>query len=70
VVAGAFRQEKNAQKIFERLSRLGYKARLLQIWIVSVVCSYATLLEASKSKNKFKKMMNNQQLALNSVFII
>jgi hypothetical protein len=28
VVAGAFREEKNAQKIFERLSKLGYKAKI------------------------------------------
>ena len=62
VMAGAFREEKNAQKIFERLSNLGYKARRIapnKHGLFPVLYgSYATYAEAEKAKAEIQKTDN------------
>ncbi len=62
IMAGAFRDEKNAQKIYERLSGLGYKAKRLEpnkhgLFPV-LYGSYATLAEAEKAKQEIQKTDN------------
>ena len=63
VVAGAFREEKNAQKIFERLSKLGYKAKRIapnKYGLFPVLYgSYATLAEANKVKTEVQEKDNS-----------
>jgi cell division protein FtsN len=53
-MAGAFREEKNADKIFKRLSKLGYKAKRIEAnkyGLYPVLYgSYATYAEADKAK--------------------
>ena len=61
-MAGAFRDEKNAQKIYERLSDLGYKAKRLEpnkhgLFPV-IYGSYATFAEAEKAKQEIQKTDN------------
>jgi cell division protein FtsN len=56
-MAGAFREEKNADKIFKRLSKLGYKAKRIEAHKYGILYygSYATYAEADKAKKKFRK---------------
>lgn len=62
VMAGAFREEKNAQKIFERLSNQGYKARRIapnKHGLFPVLYgSYATFAEAEKAKKEIQEKDN------------
>ena len=62
VVAGAFREEKNAEKIFNRLSNLGYKARKMapnKFGLFPVLYgSYATYAEAEKAKKEIQEKDN------------
>jgi cell division septation protein DedD len=62
VVAGAFREEKNAQKIFERLSKLGYKAKRIapnKYGLFPVLYgSYSTIGEAEKAKKEIQEKDN------------
>jgi hypothetical protein len=61
-MAGAFREEKNADKIFKRLSDLGYKARRIpanKYGLYPVLyASYATYAEADKAKKEIQKTDN------------
>ncbi|PKH66793.1 SPOR domain-containing protein [Flavobacterium sp. ALD4] len=62
IVAGAFREEKNADKIFKRLSDLGYKARRIEAnkyGLYPVLYgSYTTYAEADKAKKEIQKTDN------------
>ncbi len=62
VMAGAFRDERNAEKIFKRLSDLGYKAKRIpqnKYGLYPVLYgSYATLAEAAKAKKEIKEKEN------------
>jgi preprotein translocase subunit Sss1 len=62
IMAGAFREEGNAQKAFERLSDQGYKARRIpqnKYGLFPVLYgSYATLSEAEKAKQEIQKTVN------------
>lgn len=62
IVAGAFREEKNANKIFNRLSNLGYKARRIAVnkyGLYPVLYgSYATYEEATKAKKEIQEKDN------------
>lgn len=62
IMAGAFREEKNAQKIFEKLSNQGYKARRIpqnKYGLFPVLYgSYATYGEAEKTKQEIQKIEN------------
>ena len=62
VVAGAFRQEANAEKAFESLNKLGYKARRVapnKHGLFPVLYgSYATYAEAQKAMDTIQKVHN------------
>ncbi len=62
VVAGAFRQEANAEKIFESLTKMGYKARRIapnKNGLFPVLYgSYATFAEAQKAMDTIQKVHN------------
>jgi len=62
IMAGAFRDEKNAQKAFEKLSNLGYKARRIpqnKYGLFPVLYgSYATFAEAERAKLEIQKASN------------
>lgn len=62
IMAGAFREEKNAQKKFEQLSREGFKARRIpqnKYGLFPVLYgSYATFAEADKAKQEIRKTVN------------
>jgi hypothetical protein len=62
IMAGAFREEKNAQKIFNQLSNQGYKARRIaqnKYGLFPVLYgSYPTFAEAEKAKVKIQKTVN------------
>jgi hypothetical protein len=62
IMAGAFREENNAQKIFEKLSGQGYKARRIpqnKHGLFPVLYgSYATFAEAEKAKQEIQKTEN------------
>ena len=62
IMAGAFREEKNADKIFKRLSDQGYKAKRISInkyGLYPVLYgSYATFAEADKAKKEIQKNDN------------
>jgi len=62
IMAGAFREEENAQKTFEKLSELGYKARRIpqnKYGLFPVLYgSYATYAEAEKAKQEIQKTQN------------
>lgn len=62
IMAGAFREERNAQKAFERLSNQGYKARRIpqnKYGLFPVLYgSYATFAEAEKAKQEIRKTVN------------
>jgi hypothetical protein len=62
IMAGAFREEENAQKIFKKLSELGYKARRIpqnKYGLFPVLYgSYATYTEAEKAKQEIQKTQN------------
>jgi hypothetical protein len=62
IMAGAFREERNAQKIFEKLSNQGYKARRIpqnKYGLFPVLYgSYATYAEAEKAKQEIQKTEN------------
>ena len=61
-MAGAFRDEKNAQKKFKELSNLGYKARRIpqnKHGLYPVLYgSYRTFAEANKAKEEIIKTDN------------
>lgn len=62
IMAGAFREERNAQKAFEKLSDQGYKARRIpqnKYGLFPVLYgSYATFAEAEKAKKEIQKTDN------------
>lgn len=62
IMAGAFRDERNAQKIFEKLSSQGYKARRIpenKYGLFPVLYgSYATFAEAEKAKQEIRNTVN------------
>lgn len=62
VVAGAFRDEKNAEQVFKKLTNLGYKARRLEVnkhGLYPVLYgSFTTYSEAYKVKNEVQKSDN------------
>ena len=62
LMAGAFREEKNAQKIFKQLSKQGYKARRIaqnKYGLYPVLYgSYPTFTEAEKAKIEIQKTVN------------
>ena len=62
IMAGAFREERNAQKAFERLSGQGYKARRIpqnKYGLFPVLYgSYATFPEAEKAKKEIQNTVN------------
>ena len=62
IMAGAFRDEKNAQKAFEKLSSQGYKARRIpqnKYGLFPVLYgSYATFDEAEKAKREIQNTIN------------
>ena len=62
IMAGAFRDERNAQKAFERLSDQGYKARRIaqnKYGLFPVLYgSYATFAEADKAKQEIRNTIN------------
>ncbi len=62
VMAGAFRDEKNAEKIFKRLSNLGYKAKRIpqnKHGLYPVLYgSYATFAEAEQAKKEIQEKDN------------
>ena len=64
IMAGAFREEANADKIYNRLSTLGYKARRIAInkhGLYPVLYgSYATFAEAEKAQKEIQKNDNPQ----------
>lgn len=59
IVAGAFRNERNAQRIFEKLSNLGFKARRIEknnFGLFPVLFgSYPTYLDAQKALKEIRK---------------
>ena len=62
VVAGAFRNEANAQRIFERLSKKGFKSRRIEknkhgLYPV-LYGSFSTYAEAQKEMSKIQKTQN------------
>ncbi|HEY6144310.1 MAG TPA: SPOR domain-containing protein, partial [Flavobacterium sp.] len=62
IMAGAFRDEKNAEKIFEKLTNQGFKARRIpqnRHGLFPVLYgSYATFAEAEKAKQEIQKTEN------------
>jgi hypothetical protein len=62
IMAGAFRDEKNAEKIFENLNKLGFKARRIGVnkhgLFPVLYGSYKTFAEAEKAKNEIQKTHN------------
>ena len=62
IMAGAFREERNAQKAFEKLSNQGYKARRIpqnKYGLFPVLYgSYATFPEAEKAKQEIRNTVN------------
>lgn len=62
IMAGAFREEENAQKTFKKLSELGYKARRIpqnKYGLFPVLYgSFATYAEAEKAKQEIQKTDN------------
>ena len=62
IMAGAFRDEQNAQKKLEQLSSQGYKARRIpqnKFGLYPVIYgSYATYAEAEKAKDEIKQTIN------------
>ena len=62
IMAGAFREERNAQKAFEKLSNQGYKARRIpqnKYGLYPVLYgSYATFAEAEKAKQEIQNTIN------------
>ena len=62
IMAGAFREERNAQKAFEKLSNQGYKARRIpqnKYGLYPVLYgSYATFAEAEKTKQEIQNTIN------------
>jgi hypothetical protein len=62
IMAGVYREEKNAQKTFNQLTRLGYKARRIapnRHGLFPVLYgSYSTIAEAEKAKQEIHKKHN------------
>lgn len=61
-MAGAFRDERNAEKIFKQLSSQGFKARRIaqnKYGLFPVLYgSYATFAEADKAKQEIRNTIN------------
>ena len=62
IMAGAFRDERNAEKIFKKLSDQGYKARRIpqnkyRLYPV-VYGSYSTFYESEKAKQEIRNTVN------------
>jgi hypothetical protein len=64
IMAGAFRKEENAQKIFEKLTAQGFKAKRLapnKHGLFPVLYgSYATYAEAEKAKSEIQETQNEE----------
>jgi hypothetical protein len=64
VVAGAFRDEKNAEQIYKKLLKEGYNARRLEInkhgLFPVLYGSYSTYAEAQKVKNEVRESVNSE----------
>lgn len=64
IMAGAFRKEENAQKIFEKLTSQGFKAKRLapnKHGLFPVLYgSYATYAEAEKAKSEIQETQNEE----------
>ncbi len=62
IMAGAFRDERNAEKVFKKLSDQGYKARRIpqnKYGLYPVLYgSYATFAEAEKAKQEIRNTIN------------
>jgi len=62
IMAGAFREERNAEKVFKQLSDQGYKARRIpqnKYGLYPVLYgSYATFAEAEKAKQEIRNTIN------------
>jgi hypothetical protein len=62
IMAGVYREEKNAQKTFNQLTRLGYKARRIAPnkhgFFPVLYGSYTTIAEAEKAKQEIQKKHN------------
>lgn len=62
IMAGAFREERNAEKIYKKLSHQGYKARRIPMnkyGLYPVLYgSYASFAEAEKAKQEIQKTVN------------
>lgn len=62
IMAGAFREERNAEKIYKKLSHQGYKARRIPMnkyGLYPVLYgSYASFAEAEKAKQEIQKTIN------------
>jgi preprotein translocase subunit Sss1 len=62
IMAGAFREESNAEKVFQKLSDQGYKARRIpqnKYGLYPVLYgSYATFAEAEKAKQEIRNTVN------------
>jgi CCDC81-like prokaryotic HU domain 2/CCDC81-like prokaryotic HU domain 1/SPOR domain len=62
IMAGAFREERNAEKAFEKLSNQGYKARRIpqnKYGLFPVLYgSYTSFAEAEKAKQEIRKTVN------------
>jgi cell division protein FtsN len=62
IMAGAFRNEKNAENELDRLTRLGYKAKRIapnKNGLFPVLYgSFSTFAEAEKVKNEIQKTLN------------
>ena len=64
VMAGAFRDQKNAQQVYDRLVKLGYKAKKIQqnkhgLYPV-IYASYATFAEAEEAKKEIQNKENQE----------
>jgi hypothetical protein len=62
IMAGVYRSEKNAQKAFDNLVKLGYKARRIAPnkhgFFPVLYGSYSTFAEAEKAKTEIHKKHN------------
>ena len=64
IMAGAFRDPKNAQQVYDRLIKLGYKAKKIEqnkhgLYPV-IYASYATFAEAEEAKKEIQNKENQE----------